>query len=154
MKRLLKSILVASSVLSLSLVASAQNRGQGPYDNRNQQRVPYPDQGRYGNDPRYGGNQNSLIRQVLADLNMTASNARVDGHEAKHFNEAARALQDFENRAAQGKFDTGKLDKAIKNLQHLANADQLRGRDRDILARDEQNLRQFRSTRGYNSYRR
>jgi len=35
----------------------------------------------------------------------------------------------FEGRWAQGKFDTGKLDKAIQNLEHLADADQLRARE-------------------------
>jgi hypothetical protein len=90
---------------------------------------------------------------VLADLNMAASNARLDGHERKHFDEAARQLEQFEDRWAQGKFDSGKLHEAIEELEHLAKADRVSGRDREILARDSYDLRQFRSTRGrYSDY--
>ena len=95
----------------------------------------------------------------MSDINRAASNARrLDGHERKHFDEAARKLQDFQYRLDQGRFDTGKLDKAIENLQHLANADRVRGRDLDILAQDLSALRQFRSSRGgysdgYGDYR-
>ena len=45
-------------------------------------------------------------------------------------------------------FDTGKLDKAIHNLEHLAEADRVRGRDREMLSRDLYDLRQFRASRG------
>ena len=156
------TILFSSGVLVFSVAAGAQTRGQSPYYSQRDDpyyrndpnRGYYPDQGRYGNDRYgYGRNGDSLIGRVLADLNMAASNARVDGHERRHFDEAAQKLQEFEGRWAQGKFDTGKLDKAIQNLEHLADADQVRGRDRDMLARDMQDLRQFRSTRGrYSNY--
>jgi hypothetical protein len=46
---------------------------------------------RYRNDSyRYGRNSGSLIGQVMSDIDMAASNARLDGHEAKHFNEFSR----------------------------------------------------------------
>lgn len=168
MTRFLNAILFSSGVLVLTMAANAQTRGQGPYypqgDDPYYRNDPnrgyYPNQGRYGYDRYgYGRNEGSLIGRVLADLNMAASNARLDGHERKHFDEAAQKLQEFEDRWAQGKFDTGKLDKAIQNLEHLADADRVSGRDRDMLARDMQDLRQFRSTRGrysnsgYGSYR-
>ena len=38
----------------------------------------------------------------------------------------------------QGKFDTGKLDKVIEDLDHLSRADQVHPRDRQILGRDMQ----------------
>jgi hypothetical protein len=60
----------------------------------------------------------------------------------------AGSLQDFQVRLSRGKFDNGKLDKAIHNLEHLAQADRVRGRDREILSRDLYDLRQFRTTRG------
>ncbi|MDQ2945128.1 MAG: hypothetical protein M3Y27_04170, partial [Acidobacteriota bacterium] len=94
------------------------------------------------------GPDGSLIGRVLSDIDRVASNSRVDDHERKHFYEASRRLQEFEERWARGNFDNGKLDKAIENLQHLADADQVRGRDRDMLYRDLSDLRQFRSTRG------
>src|SRR5439155_1332087 len=69
-------------------------------------------------------------------------------HERNGDYEVAGNLQEFEARWARGKFDTGKLDKAIHNLEHLAGADRVRGRDRDMLARDLEDLRRFRASRG------
>jgi hypothetical protein len=166
-KRISRILMFGSGVLGLSLAAHAQSLGQGPYypqredpyrngpnqgdynDGRYQR--GYPDQSRYGNG--YGREQGSLVGRVLSDLDAAATNARLDGHERKHFDTVAQKLQEFEERLAQGKFDTGKLDKAIENLEHLADADRISGRDRDILARDLQDLRQFRSNRGrYSNY--
>jgi hypothetical protein len=161
MNRFSSALLFGSGLLVFSVVANAQTRGQGPYypqrDDpyyRNDANRGYPDQSRYGNDRySYGKNGDSLIGRVLADLNMAASNARLDGHERKHFEEAARQLEQFEDRRAQGKFDNGKLHEAIEELEHLAKADRVSGRDRQILARDADDLRQFRSTRGrYSDY--
>ena len=134
MKRLL---CIGYGVLALGLAANAQTWGQDPrYTPRN--------------DPYYrnGRNQQSPINRVMIDLNRAADRARLDGHEAKHFDEVARNLREFEDRWARGKFDTGKLDRAINSLQHLAEADRVRGRDRDMLDRDLQDLRQFRASRG------
>jgi len=135
-------VLIGFSLL-LGLAANAQR-----YD-------PYYRGGDRGYGDRYGyESRGSLIGQVVSDLDRIGSNAWVDHHERDHFYEASRKLQEFEARWTQGNFDKGKLDKAIENIQHLANADQLRGRDRDILNRDLTALRQFRSTRGgYRDYR-
>jgi hypothetical protein len=158
MKRFSIRLLIGFSFL-ISLTANAQTWGQRPYypqrdDRYARQRGNYPNQGRYGNDGYgYGRNQDPMIGRVMGDLSRAAANARLDGHERKHFDEVAQNLQEFEVRWAQGKFDTGKLDKAIRNLEHLVDADRVRGRDRDMLARDVRDLRQFRSTRGrYSDY--
>lgn len=158
MKQFSVKLLLGSSLL-IGLAANAQTRGQAPYypqrdDRYAPQRGSYPNQGRYGsNGYGYGGNQAPLMSRVMGDLSRAAANARLDGHERKHFDEVAQNLQEFEGRWAQGKFDGGKLDKAIRNLEHLVNSDRVRGRDRDMLARDVQDLRQFRSTRGrYSDY--
>jgi hypothetical protein len=109
---------------------------------------------RYRNDRfGYGRNTASLIGQVMSDIDRAASNARLDGHEARHFNEAVQKLQEFQSRWDRGKFDTGRLDKAIDNMQHLVNADRVHPRDRDILSRDLSALREFRSSGGqYGAY--
>jgi hypothetical protein len=164
MRRSLNALLFGSGFLLLSMAAYAQSSypyyrnypddrnysNRGGYDDRY-----YQDQNRYGND-RYnygGGYQDALIGRVLADLDRAAYGARLDGHERKHFDEAAQKLQEFQGRLAQGRFDNSKLDKAIENLAHLADADRVRGRDRDMLARDLQDLRQYRSSRGrYSNY--
>jgi hypothetical protein len=89
----------------------------------------------------------------MSDLDMAASNARLDGHEAKHFDEAMQRLQEFQSRWARGNFDTGRLDRAIENMQHLADADRVHPRDREILNQDLSALRGFRSSRGqYGGY--
>jgi hypothetical protein len=83
----------------------------------------------------------------MSDLDQAVRHAHLDGHELGHFNEVARSLQEFQSKWARGKFDSGKLDKAIHNLEHLAEADRVRGRDREMLSRDLYDLRQFRASR-------
>ena len=179
MKRITNIILCSSAALMFSAAAQAQTYGQGPYgrqqddpyyrndpsyrnypdrggynndDRYSQQRGYYPDQGRYGNDG-YGGNQHPLIGRVLSDLDRAAENARFDGRERKHFEEAAQQLEQFEDRRMQGKFDNGKIHEAIEELDHLVKSDRVNGRDRQILARDREELRQFSSSRGrYSNY--
>lgn len=157
MKRSIRLLLAGSGVLAVSIAAHAQYYPQrdDPYyrtdpNGRYSQQGGYdPDQGPYGNDRYgYGRNQDSIVGRVLADLNVAASNARLDGHERKHFDDAIRQLEQFEDRWAQGRFDSGKLHEAIEDLEHLANADRVRRPDREILARDIEDLRRFRSARG------
>ena len=148
---LFSRVLCFGSVVVFSMAARGQ--GQGPdYPQRDYQNYPNQrgdDPRQYGNDRSgYGRNQGSLIGRIMSDLDRAASNGRLDGHERKHFDEAARKLQDFDDRWAQGRFDTGKLDGAIDNLKHLADADRVNRRDRQMLARDVEELRQFRASRG------
>jgi hypothetical protein len=158
MNHLSRVLLSGSGVLVFCLAASAQTWGQDryypprndPYYRNN--RDGYG-QDRYSQQRAYGRNYESLIGRVLTDLDRAAASAYLDEHERKHFEEVAGKLQEFEARWARGRFDTGKLDKAIENLEHLAEADRVRGRDRDMLARDVQDLRRFRATRGrYDQY--
>lgn len=139
MKRFLTTILIGCGALSLSFAANAQTWGRDPYNNRNDR--PYDNRG-------YDRRQQSPVDQVMSDLNRAAGRARLDGHERKHFEQAMRSLQEFQERWARGRFDNGKLDKAIDNLEHLAQADRVRGFDRNLLARDLNDLRQFRATGG------
>jgi hypothetical protein len=86
-------------------------------------------------------------------LRRAASRNRVDGHERDHFRRAMSELQSFRNRMADGRFDEGRLNRAIEDLEHLSNARQIHPSDRRTLAQDMyalQNLR--RSAGGY--YRR
>lgn len=173
MKRISSAALYGSAILVFTVAAHAQNYGQGSYgrqqDDRYYRNDPnyrsYPDrggynyddrygQGRYGNNRfGYGGNQDPLIERVLSDLDRAAANARFDGRERKHFAEAARQLEQFEDRRMRGKFDTGKIHEAIEELDHLVKADRVSWRDREILARDREELRQFSFSRGrYSNY--
>jgi hypothetical protein len=177
MKRFSYTAFLSAGVLFAGL-ASAQTF-DGPYFHDPQRDDPYYRNGRvYRDDPYYrngrvyddddydrprdryrndrfgyGRNTASLIGQVMSDIDRAASNARLDGHEARHFNEAVQKLQEFQSRWDRGKFDTGRLDKAIDNMQHLVNADRVHPRDRDILSRDLSALREFRSSGGqYGAY--
>ena len=113
------------------------------------------DYGRRGRDrgsyePGYGPSYGSgVVDRTLLDLRRAASNARLDGHERSHFNSAVKELQKFQDRWRDGRFDTGRLDKAIDSLRHLANADRIHPRDRGVLARDMEALRDFRSRGNY-----
>lgn len=154
--------LCGSAALILSLAAQAQTYGQAPYGQ--QQDDPYyrndpnyrnyPDRGGYSNGGNrndrygYGGSQDPLIGRVLSDLDRAGRSGRLDGRERKHFDEAARQLEQFEDRRMQGKFDSGKIHEAIEELDHLVKSDRVSGRDRETLARDREELRQFSSSRG------
>src|SRR6266567_8689455 len=141
MKHLCSLVLFGCGVLAVG--ASAQNWQQDPYYRDDHYRGGYSQQG-YSN----GRNQQVLVDRVMSDLDQAARRARLDGHEVDHFNEVARSLQEFQAKWDRGKFDSGKLDKAIHNLEHLAEADRVRGRDRELLSRDLYDLRQFRAGRG------
>ena len=96
--------------------------------------------------PRY---ESGIVDRTLHDLRRASWNGRLDGHERNHFNSAVKELEKFQDRWRDGRFDTGRLDKAIDSLRHLANADRLHPRDRSILASDLEALRNFRAGRGY-----
>src|SRR6266516_4849630 len=102
MKHLSSLVLFGCGVLAV--VASAQSWHQDPYyRDEPRYRGSYSQQG-YGYG--YGRNQQVLVERVMSDLDQAARRARLDGHEADHFNEVARSLQEFESKWARGKFDT------------------------------------------------
>lgn len=153
MRCLSGGVFSACGVLVLGLTAVTQTWAQAPYYSQRDDPY-YRGRGGYDGDPYsqqrsgYGRNQGNLIGRVMSDLNRAAERARLDRHEVRHFDEVASSLREFDERWARGRFDTGKLDKAIHNLEHLADADRVHGRDRDLLARDLQDLREFRASRG------
>ena len=104
----------------------------------------------------YGGNQRggvNIIDRTLSDLRRAASRNRVDGHERDHFRRAMSELQTLRYRMADGRFDEGRLNRAIEDLEHLSNARQIHPSDRRTLAQDMYALQNLRYSRdGY--YRR
>ncbi len=143
------SLFLGSFILFSSL-AQAQIYGGGVYGDRPRRDDPYYGGGSYG---RYGRGAGSVVERVRYDLSDAArANAYVDNHERKHFQTAQQALDRFEQRWAQGRFDNGALDKAISNIEHLANSNQVSRRDRSMLARDLSALRDFRANGGAGGY--
>jgi hypothetical protein len=102
----------------------------------------------YGNNGRYGRSGASTVDLSLSDLSRIASRSYSDNHERSHFQKAMQNLQDFNYRYRQGQFDSSRLDRAIDEMKHLADAQQLHPNDRQIIARDIQDLRYFRSNGG------
>jgi|SRR5215471_11873308 len=143
----LPAVLLGFGVLFLTLSAGAQTWDRDQYG-QPRSNPYYRNDDLYRQRYGYGQDQGYLIGRVMSDLNQAASSAYLDNHERKHFDEVAGNLQDFQSRWSRGHFDTGKLDKAIHNLEHLAQADRVRGRDREMLSRDLYDLRQFRASRG------
>ena len=95
-----------------------------------------------------GGFRANIIDQVRQDVAQVQSRSRVDRHERDHFRAVQQELADFERRLARGRFEKGPLDRAIDNLNHLVDSDQIDPRGRRILANDRANLRNFRSSGG------
>lgn len=90
----------------------------------------------------------SPVQRVVADLDRIQGRSRVDKHERDHFNKARQELYRFEERWRDGRFDSGRLDKAMDNIEHLARSRQIHPRDRSVLAQDLRTLGQLRSGRG------
>jgi hypothetical protein len=132
--KLMAIVLVAGGS---GLIATAQTRYQDPHYGGGSQSRAFA----------YGRSADGLINRVIADLNRAATRGYLDGRERRQLEGATGNLQEFQARWVRGKFDTGKLDRAIENLAHLADADR-RGRDRDLFVRVLQDLRQFRAIRG------
>ena len=147
----LSTVLLGSAVLFFTFGAGAQTWGRDQYGQPRYDPYYRNDNPNY-RDRGYRQYQGDLIGRVMSDLNRAGSRAYIDGHERHHFDEVAGNLEDFQARLTRGKFDTGKLDKAIHNLEHLAQADRVRGGDRELLTRDLYDLRQFRATRGGYGY--
>lgn len=89
------------------------------------------------------------VDRALVNLDRAARNARwIDSHERKHFERATRELLRFRQRWHEGRFDKGRLDEAIENIEDLAQARQLHPMDRRMLASDLYALREFRARAG------
>jgi len=149
-----RTVMTSAGALILTLTASAQTRAPYPQPNDPNYRNgdPYYRNGN-PNQQRGYGNQTNVVRRALDDLNRAAASVRFDNRDRRSFNDAANNLQQFDERLATGRFDTGKLDRAIRSLDGLVRSRWMRNQDRDMLARDVAELRQFRATRGaYGNY--
>ncbi len=105
--------------------------------------------------PWQRGSRDGLIDRVERDLQRAASSSYVDGHDRRHFERALDELRRFQHSWSGGRFDNRALDRAIENIDHLAHADRIHPRDREILRQDLWQLRDFRANRGgyYGGYR-
>ncbi len=108
----------------------------------------YRDRDRYRRDSRYS-NYGSPASRIISDLREIGSRSRVDHHERKHFERAAKELYKFDERLRDGRFDRGALNRAIEDLEHLSRAEQIHPRYRRVLDQDLDLLYRFRDNRDY-----
>ncbi len=102
----------------------------------------YPD--RRPRSPGMYGRYSDPVGQTLRDVQSVWSRSRVDRHETQHFRNVVDSLQRFQYDAARGRFDRGRLDHAIDNLNDLAQADQIHPQGRHLLRQRLYDLRSFR----------
>lgn len=93
-------------------------------------------------------NRRTPVDATIADLRRAQSRNRYDNEKREHFERAFYHLDRFNYDWNRGKFEKDRLDDAIERIDKLANSDQIRDEDREILRRDLEDLRAFRSSRG------
>jgi hypothetical protein len=100
---------------------------------------------------RYDSRVESPAGRTTHDLEMLARHTSPfdSGRERGRYDVAIRHLSQFQNRLDRGHFDKGRLDEAISDVQHVIDHNPLDSRARGMLWRDLQDLRAFRSSRGY-----
>ena len=109
------------------------------------------DDGYYGRD-RGGsgyGNDRALFANVQRNLRRAQSESRgLSSREHERYQNAYRRLSEFESRYAQGRWDNGKLDQAIEDVNNVVRHNPMSSRSRQVLSQDLSALRQFRANRG------
>ncbi len=154
--------LLGSSLLLLSLSASAQfypDRGYPDrgYSDRGYSDRGYSDRGYSDRDyrdgyGRGGGRETALFARTVSDLDRAASSGYYRGGDQRRIDNARKDLWDFQSRLRQGRFDRGELDEAIGSVQKVIHMRSLDYRDRDALENDVERLREFRATQSDRGY--
>lgn len=106
-----------------------------------------------GRDSGLYGRHSDPVRLALRDVQNVWSLSRVDGHERAHFRKVIESLQRFQDQSLRGRFDRDRLDHAIDNLAHLAQADQIHPQGRQLLRQRLYDLRSLREDGRYGRYR-
>ena len=91
----------------------------------------------------------ALVGRVQEDLRRAAGMASPRGHnkDFQRVDNAQRHLSQFDRALSKGKFDGGKLDAAISDVQNVVDHNTLTPQDRDNLNADLRDLRNVRKER-------
>jgi hypothetical protein len=102
---------------------------------------------RYGRSGAYRPADPAFVVQgVMRNLHFAFQTSYIDRHERDHFRDAISELQLFQDRwTRQRRVDLGRLDRAIDNMKHLADARQVDRRARRMIDRDIDLLRDLRA---------
>lgn len=144
MRHFLTPVLAGILVLGCT-TANAQFGNRDPYSNRD----PYGTRGPFGRDRGYGYGSGGLVQSVEEHLRRAASFGRGRGKEYKRVDNAMRHLSEFDSKMSRGRFDRGKLDRAINDVNNVVRHNHIDRRDRNVLATDVERLRDFRARYRY-----
>jgi hypothetical protein len=114
------------AALSVCLLGTAPIGAQRPYPNEPEQRWP--------------------ADQTIADLKAVSAHNTYNPREMERYDNAMTHLSQFAEKLHQGRFDRGRLDHGIGDLESILNKNPMDGRARDILNRDLGELRRLRAT--------
>jgi hypothetical protein len=84
--------------------------------------------------------------QTIADLKAVSAHNTYNPREMERYDNAMTHLSQFAEKLHQGRFDRGRLDHGIGNLESILNKNPMDGRARDILNHDLGELRRLRAT--------
>ena len=135
MKQLLIPNLIASSLLSLGLVVAAPAQPQAPYE-----RGP----GAYrSTDFR---DTQIMFARVRSDLDRAENNLRPFSDSRYNFDRVRGELSDLQRQWDESTYEPSQADAVIRALDRALRTSDLLPRDRDRLASDLANLRDFRDS--------
>ncbi|HKF58545.1 MAG TPA: hypothetical protein VKJ45_24100 [Blastocatellia bacterium] len=89
----------------------------------------------------------ALVGRVQEDLRRAAGMASPRGKDFQRVDNAQRHLSQFDRALSKGKFDSGKLDASISDVQNVVDHNTLTPQDRDSLNVDLRDLRAVRKER-------
>jgi hypothetical protein len=92
---------------------------------------------------RNGGDLRGLVDRTQSDLR-AASDLEHGNKQHDRYKNAQDHLSDFDRSLSKGKFDKGRLDTAIADIQHLLDHNTLQASSRDALREDVDQLRMAR----------
>ncbi len=94
--------------------------------------------------PYYPDRVSALVERVHLDLNRGYSHWNLSKGDQKRLNKAEDRLRDFARDWHHAKFNRGALDASISDIQQVVEKNHLRGRERDALWNDVEQLRRMR----------
>jgi hypothetical protein len=94
----------------------------------------------------YEHEQGWPANQTIADLKAISAHNTFNPREMERYDNAMTHLSQFAEKLHLGRFDRGKLDHGIDDVQSILNKNPMDGRARDILNRDLGELRRLRMT--------
>ncbi|HLJ13244.1 MAG TPA: hypothetical protein VKV15_02025 [Bryobacteraceae bacterium] len=97
----------------------------------------------YGHDY---GRARGIVAQTHGDLRRVSRRETISPKERERYDNALRHLSEFDQGLANGKFDKGKLDQTIDDINNVCKNNTLGPRDRDVLLGDLQSLRDLRAS--------